>query len=235
MSEKRILFVGDSITDCGRERPIAGRNNLGDGYVSLINAMLEMDMPHEQCRVLNCGISGNTVVDLAERWQSDVLDWSPHCITMMIGINDVWRHFDNPAMADTHVAVNTYGGTLGGLIASAKSAGEATNSTVAQSEGNATSRPKTPRIILMTPFFLELNQQDALRKKLNTYIDTMKQVAKETNCELIDLQQIFDTYLTKGAPHGIYSMFLAADRVHPNLTGHTLIARAWVEQFRRNL
>ena len=38
---QNLLFVGDSITDCGRDRPVGNRNgNLGNGYVYLADCLL---------------------------------------------------------------------------------------------------------------------------------------------------------------------------------------------------
>ncbi len=38
----RLLFIGDSITDCGRKRPVGEGNfaALGSGYVNLIHGLI---------------------------------------------------------------------------------------------------------------------------------------------------------------------------------------------------
>ncbi len=45
-----LLMIGDSITDCGRARPIAEGINwdLGNGYVSLIHAFLGANCPEKK-------------------------------------------------------------------------------------------------------------------------------------------------------------------------------------------
>ena len=74
-ANQTLLFIGDSITDCGRDRPVGHRwNSLGEGYVSFVDSMLRAAMPETPVRVLNTGISGNRVTDLEARWKSDVLD-----------------------------------------------------------------------------------------------------------------------------------------------------------------
>jgi lysophospholipase L1-like esterase len=75
-SNSTLLMIGDSITDCGRVRPVGESvgGDLGNGYVSLIHATLSATCPQLHIRIRNTGISGNTVRDLAARWQSDVLD-----------------------------------------------------------------------------------------------------------------------------------------------------------------
>jgi lysophospholipase L1-like esterase len=62
-SNSTLLTTGDSITDCGRVRPAAEA-------VSLLGATC----PGQNIRIRNTGISGNTLRDLAARWQSNVLD-----------------------------------------------------------------------------------------------------------------------------------------------------------------
>ncbi|MFN8378973.1 MAG: GDSL-type esterase/lipase family protein [Anaerolineae bacterium] len=44
--------------------------------------------------VINMGVGGNTVRDLAARWESDVTALNPDWLSICIGINDVWRQFD---------------------------------------------------------------------------------------------------------------------------------------------
>ena len=75
----KLVMIGDSITDCGRQRLIgeAYADGLGNGYVSLVDALLCSTYPGHHIRVLNLGIGGNTVLDLEARWQSDVLDLRP--------------------------------------------------------------------------------------------------------------------------------------------------------------
>jgi lysophospholipase L1-like esterase len=96
-SNSTLLTTGDSITDCGRVRPAAEAVSwdLGNGYVAPIHALLGATCPGLNIRIRNTGISGNTVRVLAARWQSNVLDLKPDWLSIMIGINDVWRQLEN--------------------------------------------------------------------------------------------------------------------------------------------
>src|SRR6056300_842528 len=89
-----LVMIGDSITDCGRGRPVGQKGTLGNGYAKEVWALLHAVYPERKIRVLNTGVSGQRVPDLAARWQEDVLDLKPDWVSIMIGINDVWRHFD---------------------------------------------------------------------------------------------------------------------------------------------
>ena len=49
-----------------------------------------------------------------------MLDLKPDWLTIMIGINDVWRQFDNPLSTDSHVFLEEYESTLRELVASVR-------------------------------------------------------------------------------------------------------------------
>jgi len=82
-----ILFIGDSVTDCGRRDDAP--DFLGDGYVRRIAERLPGRV------ILNRGISGNRVVDLRDRWEIDALEPKPEILSVYVGINDTWRRYDS--------------------------------------------------------------------------------------------------------------------------------------------
>lgn len=86
--ETRILFQGDSITDGNRGRSKDPNHILGHGYVFIIAARHGAAFPEAKLDFMNRGISGNTVLDLEKRWQTDVLDLKPDLLSVMIGVND---------------------------------------------------------------------------------------------------------------------------------------------------
>lgn len=199
----KLLFIGDSITDCDRERPVGEGNGLGRGYVSLVNAWLAAADPARPIRVLNVGTSGNTVRDLEARWQTDVLDLHPHWLSVMIGINDVWRQFDSPLQTESHVGLEEYSATLERLIRA--------------------TRPRLQGLVLMTPYFIETNLADAMRARMDAYGAVVGQLAEKYQAVIVDTQAAFD-----GALQSMHPMSLAWDRIHPNLSGHMLLARAFL-------
>ncbi|HEX3678487.1 MAG TPA: SGNH/GDSL hydrolase family protein [Galbitalea sp.] len=87
MTSGPILFIGDSVTDCGRRDDAP--DYLGDGYVRMVAEKL----PGR--RVINVGISGNRVVNLRDRWHIDVVEQKPEILSVYIGINDTWRRYDD--------------------------------------------------------------------------------------------------------------------------------------------
>ncbi|MDC3418460.1 SGNH/GDSL hydrolase family protein [Aquibacillus salsiterrae] len=204
---QKLLFIGDSITDCDRAKPEGEGlfGALGNGYVSLVSAFLTSTYPELGIRVVNKGISGNTVRNLKERWQADVEDQKPDWLSIMIGINDVWRQYDTPFIKEKHVYIDEYMETLSNLVKETK--------------------PNVEGLVLMTPYYIEPNPADWMRKSMDQYGAVVRQVAEENNCYFIDTQAVFNHVL-----ENLYPASLAWDRVHPNESGHLLLARAFLNE-----
>ena len=84
----KILFQGDSVTDCGRDRTVNKSNQgLGSGYVNLIASSLLCDNPTWE--ITNRGIAGNRIGDMYARWIEDTLNVDFDLLSVMNGINDV--------------------------------------------------------------------------------------------------------------------------------------------------
>ena len=81
-----ILFQGDSITDCGRNRE--DRDSLGDGYVNLIEGTLAGNHSQSNLKLINRGISGDKIRDLQLRWDADCMDISFNILSILVGVND---------------------------------------------------------------------------------------------------------------------------------------------------
>jgi lysophospholipase L1-like esterase len=201
----KLVMIGDSITDTGRARPIGEglMEALGRGYVSLVDSMLNAAQPQQRIRVVNMGVSGNTVRDLKARWQTDVLDLRPDWLSIKIGINDVWRQFDTPLQSEWQVRIDEYAETLTALV--------------------STTRPQLKGLVLMTPYVIEPNRSEPMRAQMDRYGTVVRQVAAAHDAVFVDTQAAFDTVLEH-----LHPMTLAWDRVHPTLTGHMVLARAFL-------
>ena len=201
----KLVMIGDSVTDCERARPVGEGlfGATGKGYVSTVDALLSSTYPLHAIRVVNMGSSGNTVKDLAKRWQTDVLDLKPDWLSIMIGINDVWRQFDLPRQPEIHVGLDEYAAVYEDLVTK--------------------TRDQVKGLVLMTPFFIESVKTDAMRARMDQYGDVVKTLAARHNCTLVDTQAAFDHVL-----QAMHSANIAWDRVHPNHIGHLVLARAFL-------
>lgn len=205
-SKTKLVMIGDSITDCDRARPYGEGlfGAIGKGYVSLVDALLTAAYPERGIRVVNMGTSGNTVRDLKERWQTDVLDLKPDWLSIMIGINDVWRQYDLPAQTEQHVYIDEYEETLEALV--------------------KRTRPQLQGLVLMTPFYIEPNAEDPMRRTMDQYGEVVRKIASKYDARFVDTQAAFNQVLAH-----IYPGTLAWDRVHPNMAGHAVLARAFLQ------
>ena len=200
-----LVFIGDSISDYDRKRPIGEGlfNGWGTSYVANVGALLGCMYPEMDIRVKNVGISGNQVRDLDARWQTDVLDQKPDWVSVLIGINDVWRQFDSPLLTEQHVPIEEYEATYEKLIQE--------------------TLPHVKGMILMTPFFMEPNKQDSMRAMMDKYGAVVKKLAEKYNLVFVDLQEGWDRLFQHMHP-----CYIAWDRIHPNQTGHMYIAKQFL-------
>lgn len=207
---QRLVFIGDSVTDMGRTRngdaPSEGLfEPLGKGYPHVVSGLLNAFYPERLIRITNVGNSGNTVRNLKERWQRDVIDLKPDWLSIMIGINDVWRQFDVPQLPDPPVMPDEYRETLRDLVVRTKPL-------------------LAGGLVLMTPYFIEPNRSDLMRARMDEYGAICKEIAKETGVIFVDTQAEFDKVLKYR-----YSAYITWDRVHPNVYGATVLARAFLK------
>ncbi len=200
-----VLFIGDSISDYERARPVGEGlfNAWGHSYVACAGALLNCMYPELGLRVVNMGIGGNQIRDLKVRWQSDVLDLHPDWVSVLIGINDVWRQFDCPQMPETHVPLEEYEETYEELI----------KETLPQVKG----------MILMTPYYMEPNTADPMRARMDEYGAVVKKLAEKYQLTFVDLQTGWDRLFQH-----MHSTNIAWDRVHPNQTGCMYIAKQFL-------
>lgn len=200
----RLLFQGDSITDMKWGRNQQDRNHyLGHSYVYLIAARLGVEIPETHLDIYNRGMSGHSVADLRQRWQSDALDMNPDLLSILVGTNDVNRGVQPKAFDSDYRYI---------LDASYKA------------------NPSL-RLVLLDPFVLQTGKlaSDKAWNLRRTATDKLRvivaQLAKEYRAVHIETQGIFDDAAKAVSPeHWIW------DGVHPLPQGHELIARNWIQE-----
>lgn len=201
----KILFIGDSISDYDRARPVGEGlfDAWGKSYVANVGALLGCTYPELRLRIVNMGIGGNQVRDLEARWQTDVMDQHPDWVSVLIGINDVWRQFDSPTIPESHVSEASFRETYERLI--------------------QRTLPTVRGMILMTPYFMEPNRLDPMRARMDAYGAIVRELAEKYGLIFVDLQAAWDRLFEHMHPCAI-----AWDRIHPNQIGCMYIARQFL-------
>jgi acyl-CoA thioesterase I len=195
-----ILFQGDSITDAGRSR--VSDRLLGSGYPAKIQALVKRRLPGSKIKVLNRGISGNRAVDLLNRWDTDCILLKPDYVSILIGVNDTWRRYDN----NDPTSPELFKQRVKELIEKTLSGTSA-------------------QIILLNPFLLDINDKvTAMREDLCGKQAAIGELAQEYGTKYIDLDTIFKSAAEKRSP-----AYYAGDGVHPTKAGHKLIAEEWLK------
>ena len=203
---EKVVFIGDSVTDAERKRPLGEGlwEGTGKGYVRMIENFLNVCYPERVIEIINMGISGNTTTDLINRFNSDCLDLKPDYAVICIGFNDVWRFFDEPSVKSGQVSLEVYKSNLVEMVNKCQSAGV--------------------KCILMSPYYLELNEKDLMRAKMDEYRLAMKAIAEDMGVDYIDLQKPFENVLQYR-----YPAYISWDRVHPGNVGALVIAKTFLK------
>ena len=200
-----LLFIGDSISDYNRARPVGEglRDAWGTSYVANAGALISCMYPELNVRIINMGISGNQIRDLDRRWETDVMALHPDWVSVLIGINDVWRQFDSPQRVEQHVPLDEYEATYDALI--------------------RRTLPHVKGMILMTPYFMEPNQADPMRARMDEYGQIVKELAAQYGLPCVDTQAAWD-----GLFQHMHPCNIAWDRIHPNQVGCMFLAKTFL-------
>ena len=212
---KRILFQGDSITDCGRSREVL--TDVGNGYPYLVRAHYGLEKPG-QFEIVNRGISGNRSVDVYARIKADIINLKPDYMSILMGVNDVWHEL----AIQNGVATPKFEKIYTMLI-----------------EEVLEALPNI-KLMILEPYALPgsategtledgADKYTVFRKETEEKAAACRRVAEKFNIPFVPLQAKLDAMANA---YGTESV--SGDGVHPNVTGHLLIARAWMEAFEKN-
>lgn len=200
----RIVVMGDSITQ--------GGGGPG-GYVWLIQKALQDAYPAQRIEVVNAGISGNRSVDMAARFQRDVLDRKPDLVTINVGVNDVWHGFFDWQEHRRHpngdlpagVPLETYREKVAEMVDAAQAA--------------------HVRVVLVSPTLIYEDLNCAENLRLIQYSHAMRDLAREKRCIFVDLntpfREVVGAYRRAAGPG---PNLLTVDGVHMNAHGYRIMA-----------
>ncbi len=199
---QKMVCIGDSITDCGRRGEQAP---FGIGYVKFFRDMVIAGYPERNIEIINKGIGGNTIIDIQQRWKDDVIYHKPDWLSILVGINDEHRVLRKvPDWTD--LVPEKFKKHYDEIL-------------------KETKEKLSCRIILLEPFYISVDRSGSwrgfVRKELLPYRNIVADLSKKYKTFLIKTQDIFDRQLRYRE-----SETFCGEPVHPNQTGHVLIANA---------
>jgi len=204
---KKILFMGDSITDAERTTTGCGQG-LGCGYARLVSAHLGYKYPGEY-EFVNRGINGNRIVDLYARIKADVIELKPDYMSILIGVNDVWHDLEE---IPNGVAPDKFYKIYDMFVSEIKEA-----------------LPNI-KIMILLPFVLEasatVDNMDFFNGEVPKRAAMAKKIGEKYDIPVIELQSGFDALCKSAEPS--YWLY---DGVHPTGAGHEFIKTKWLEVF----
>jgi lysophospholipase L1-like esterase len=214
---ERILFFGDSITQ-------------GGAYVTDVELYLRTRFPSKTFTIINHGISSETISgtsepdhdprrpDAHDRFERDVAAWNPDVVVACFGMNDGNYHpFDEERFRAYQAGVNKLIDRVNAL-------------------------PKA-RLVLLTPppfdpYRRQVGDPNAVHFGYKfpaiDYDQTLDHYAKwllslRTDGRVVaDVHQAMNDHLAARRRDRV-SFYLAGDAVHPNATGHLLMAQALLQ------
>lgn len=175
----RIVFLGDSITDCGRDR--SNEKSLGNGYVKILSDKLLPIYPDMDIELINKGIAGDEVGDLLARADKDVLALKPDAVVIMIGINNTLRKFKDGKELD--------------LVKLESDLKELLNKF--KKEGYV--------VIFLEPFLLPAPDKRRMRKLFDTELKVINEVVPPLVSEFVAYDEMFNG-VTESIPYKEYSL-----------------------------
>lgn len=174
----KIVFFGDSITDCDRDRN--DDKSLGNGYVKVLADKLRPIYPDRDIELLNKGVSGNEVCDLLSRVQRDVIDLKPDAVVIMVGINNTIHQFKY----GKELNFKQFERDLTELITVLKEAGIV--------------------VIFLEPFLLPAPDKSRMRPVFNKELEIIHRVCVEMCDEFVAYDEMFNG-LCESHPYTDYS------------------------------
>ena len=201
-SGDKVLFIGDSITDCGRRNEHAP---LGHGYVRKVTELITAKYPERDISYVNKGIGGDIVEGLEERWDTDVIAEEPKWLSVKIGINNASRQHGAGVSSEEYLPV--WEACYRRILTRAKTELDAS-------------------LFLFEIFYIEEDVDAPRPLDVDAYNASIHKLAEEFDARLIPTNAAFDNAVA-ARPGALWT---TQDGVHPNAEGHTLMALEFLKQ-----
>jgi acyl-CoA thioesterase I len=131
-----------------------------------------------------------------------VLAHDPGILTILVGVNDMWRRYD----AGTPMTADEFETNYVAVLEQARD------------------RLSLQKLVIMEPFLVPVTEEQSRwhEEDLNAKIAVARDLAGRFDAELIRLNDLFTQAAAADGP-----MSVIDDGVHPSAGGHELIAQTW--------
>jgi lysophospholipase L1-like esterase len=172
------------------------------GYITVLGEKIKQKGLENQYELIGAGIGGNKVYDLYLRMDDDVLAKNPNTVVIWIGVNDVWHKRTSGTGTDAPKFEAFYNAIIKKLQA------------------------KNIKVLLCTPAAIgeKTDFTNELDGGLNQFAALIRTIAKNNNCQLIDLRKAFLAYNLANNPENKEKDILTRDGVHLNDKGNEFVA-----------
>ena len=143
------------------------------------------------------GISGHKSNQMLARLEKDVIAHKPQWMTLSCGVNDVWH-------GKRGVELEDYKKNITQIIDQAKAAGI--------------------NVIILTSTMIKEDQGNDLNQKLESYNNFLRQISKEKQCRLADLNALMQETI-KTMEKDAKGNTVTTDGVHMNSAGNMMMAK----------
>ena len=184
---------------------ITQQGNGPAGYVNLV--MDALNANGIKAVKIPAGISGHKSNNMLERLDRDVLKKKPQHMTLSCGVNDVWH-------GKRGVPLDQYKKNITQIVDKAQAAGI--------------------KVYILTSTMITENAKNPANIKLAGYNDFLRQLAKEKNCVLVDLNKNMQDQIAaikKKYPKFKSGNALTHDGVHMNPMGNIMMAEGVLKGF----
>ena len=195
-SGEKLLFIGDSITDCGRRDEHAP---LGNGYVSRIVELITAKYPERRIDYVNKGIGGDVVEGLEQRWDADVITEKPDWLSVKIGINNASRQL--AAGLRTEEYLPRWEACYRRIL-------------------SRTNDELDAELFMFEIFYVATDVAEPRPIPADAYNEVIHRLADEFNARLVKTSDAFQ-HAVAARPEELWT---TQDGVHPNPEGHMLMA-----------
>ncbi len=188
-----LVKEGDSIAFMGDSITQQGARGAG-GYVNLVISGLEAN--GIKTTAVPAGVSGHKSNQMLARLQKDVIEKKPTWMTLSCGVNDVWH-------GERGVPLEEYKKNITAIVDQCQAAGV--------------------KVVVLTATMIQEDASNDLNKKLADYNDFLRELAKERNLPLADLNQRMQDGI-KANPDQDKGRYYTNDGVHMNPRGNQMMA-----------